>query len=113
MLLITARVTSIPLFKPGDRFRRGHDRLVGRRRIGGAGTLAVNKETGGHEQECNECFCHKFLSFTFGMIRSSRKLPANVKITVMQCPAHMGLWTVLIQWVEVAVENQSENTRQD
>ena len=31
---------------------------------------------GGHEQECNECFCHRVLWFTFGVIRASRKLPS-------------------------------------
>jgi hypothetical protein len=68
MLRVSPRVSSIALFKPGDRFGGRYDRLVGMGWIGGAGKLVAAKYTNRENEECKVCLCHNVLSFMWAWI---------------------------------------------
>src|SRR5438093_12359384 len=63
VLLITARVSSIAFFEPGDRFGAGrYDRLISAGRMAGVGNLAAADYACRENEEGNAGLCHKRLS---------------------------------------------------
>jgi hypothetical protein len=64
MLRVSPRVSSIALFKPGDRFGGRYDRLVGMGWIGGAGKLVAANYACREDKECKVCLYHNIFSFT-------------------------------------------------